>query len=63
MFSATKPLVMRTLVRPVRRENPGYSSKTNKELMAARDALLDQRDAADRVVDSVVQRLQKELSW
>ena len=63
MFHATKPLVARTLVRPVRRELPGSASRKAEELKAAREALLDTRDAADRVIDSVVDRLLKELSW
>lgn len=66
MFSATKPLVMRTLVRPVQRELPGKVSTTSTkaaELAAARDALLDTRNAADKVIDSVVERLLKELTW
>ncbi len=63
MFSATQPLVMRTLVRPVRRELPANLSIRAAELAAAREALLDTRDAADRVIDSVVDRMLKELSW
>ncbi|HEV2295873.1 MAG TPA: hypothetical protein VGR35_18650 [Tepidisphaeraceae bacterium] len=63
MFSATKPLVTRTLVRPVQRELPGNVSNKAAELAAAREALLDRRDAADRVIDSVVDRMLKELTW
>jgi hypothetical protein len=63
MFSATKPLVMRTLVRPVRRELPGKDSTKVAELAAAREALRDTRDTADRVIDSVVDRMLKELTW
>jgi len=64
MFSATKPLVVRTLSKPVRRElRQSRASERAVELAAAREALLDTRDAADRVVDAVVNRLLKELSW
>jgi hypothetical protein len=66
MFSATQPLVMRTLVRPVRpvrRELPVNLSTKAAELAAAREALLDTRSAADKVMDSVVDRMLKELSW
>ncbi len=63
MFSATQPLVMRTLVRPVQRQLPGKFSTKAAELAAAREALLDTRDAADKVIDSVVDRMLKELSW
>jgi hypothetical protein len=63
MFSATKPLVVGTLSKPVRRELPGNVSRKAEELKAAREALLDTRDTADRVIDSVVDRLLKELSW
>ena len=60
---ATKPLIARTLVNPVRRELPGHHSITSAELNAARQAVLDPRDAKERVIDSVVDRLLKELSW
>ena len=64
MLNATKPLVSRTLVRPVQRELPGKVSTTKAaELAAAREALRDTRDVADRVIDSVVDRMLKELSW
>jgi hypothetical protein len=65
MFSATKPLVMGTLQRPVMREmrSTRTLSATAAELVAARDALLDTREVADRVMDSVVDRMLKELSW
>ena len=64
MFNATQPLVARTLVRPVKRELPGKPSSTKAaELAAAREALRDTRDTADRVIDSVVDRMLKELSW
>ena len=63
MFNATQPLVTRTLVRPVQRELPGRISNRSAELQAAREALLDKRDAADKVIDAVVERMLKELSW
>ena len=62
--SATKPLIAGALVKPVRRELPGRDSmKTAAELKAAREAVLDPRDAKERVIDSVVDRLLKELTW
>jgi hypothetical protein len=63
MFNATKPLVLRTLVKPVKRELPRSCSNKAKELAAARAALLDTRETADRLIDSVVDRLLNELSW
>ncbi|MDQ3440849.1 MAG: hypothetical protein M3478_10920 [Planctomycetota bacterium] len=60
---ATKPLIARTLVNPVRRELPGRDSIKAAELKAARDAVLDPRDAKERVIDSVVDRLLRELTW
>lgn len=59
MCSATQPLIMRTLARPVNRELPARMGTGAKELDAAREALLDTRDAADKVIDSVVDRLLK----
>ena len=65
MFSATKPLVVGTLSRkPVMREmRPRPLAATASELAAARKALLDTRETADRVMDCVVDRMLKELSW
>jgi hypothetical protein len=65
MFSTTNPLVIGTLQRPVMREmrSTRNLSATAAELAAARDALLDTRKLADRVMDSVVDRMLKELSW
>ena len=66
MFSATKPLVLGTLnnKKPVMREMRDKSlSATATELAAAREALLDTRKTADRVMDCVVDRMLKELSW
>lgn len=45
MSSATQPLIMRTLVRPVNRELPTRMGTGAKETDAAREALLDTRDA------------------
>ena len=61
--SATKPLIAGALVKPVRRELPGRDLLKTVELKAAREAVLDPRDAKERVVDSVVDRLLKELTW
>ena len=61
--SATKPLIAGALVKPVRRELPGRDSTKTAELKAAREAVLDPRDAKERVIDSVVDRLLKELTW
>ena len=61
--SATKPLIAGALVKPVRRELPGRDSTKTAELKAAREAALDPRDAKERVIDSVVDRLLKELTW
>ena len=61
--SATKPLIVGALVKPVRRELPGRDSTKTAELKAAREAALDPRDAKERVIDSVVDRLLKELTW
>ena len=61
--SATKPLIAGALVKPVRRELHGRHSMKNAELKAAREAVLDPRDAKERVIDSVVDRLLKELTW
>ena len=61
--SATKPLIAGALVKPVRRELPGRDSVKSAELRAAREAVLDPRDAKERVIDSVVDRLLKELTW
>jgi hypothetical protein len=61
--SATKPLIAGALVKPVRRELPGHDSTKSAELNAAREAVLDPRDAKERVIDSVVDRLLKELTW
>ncbi len=63
MFSATEVPVKRTLPRPVRRELPANVTTKFKELAAAREALLDTRNTADRVVDSVVNRMLTELRW
>ena len=64
MFSATKPLVLRTLKRPVRRALPVTSSTDRAAALAAAGrALRDTRDTSERVVDAVVDRLLKELSW
>ena len=67
MFSATKPLVMGTLnKKPVMRAMRSHGrnlSATAAELAVAREALLDTRKTADRVMDSVVDRMLKELSW
>jgi hypothetical protein len=61
--SATKPLIAGALVKPVRRELPGRDSTKSAELKAVREAVLDPRDAKERVIDSVVDRLLKELTW
>jgi hypothetical protein len=64
MFNATRPLILRTLVNPVKRELPRRCAANKmKELAAARAALLDTRETADRVIDSLVDRLLNELSW
>ena len=65
MFSATKPLVLGTLSKkPVMREMRHKPlAATATELAAAREALLDTRKTADRVMDCVVDRMLKELSW
>jgi hypothetical protein len=47
----------------VNRELSPSLSTTAKELFAARAALLDTRDTADKVIDSVVERMLKELRW
>ena len=60
---ATKPLIARTLAKPVRRALPGHDSLRDAELKATCEAVLDPRDAKERVIDSVVDRLLKELSW
>ena len=61
--TATKPLIAGALIKPVRRELPGRDSTKSAELRAAREAMLDPRDAKERVIDSVVDRLLKELTW
>jgi hypothetical protein len=64
MFSsATKPLIVGRLVKPVRRELHGRDSTKAAELKAAREAVLDPRDPREWVIDSVVGRLLKELTW
>ena len=63
LSSATKPLIAGRLVKPVRRELPGHDPTKCAELKAAREAVLDSRDQKERVIDSVVDRLLKELTW
>ena len=63
LSSATKPLIAGRLVKPVRRELHGHDSAKAAELKAAREAVLDPRDQRERVMDSVVDRLLKELTW
>ena len=63
LSSAAKPLIVGRLVKPVRRELPGHDSTKAAELKAAREAVLDPRDQKERVIDSVVDRLLKELTW
>ena len=62
LFRTAKPLVVRTLVRPLH-DVPSVFSTKSAELAAAREALLDRRDTADKVVDRIVDRMLKELSW
>jgi hypothetical protein len=47
----------------VRRELHGRDSTKAAELKAAREAVLDPRDPGERVIDAVVDRLLKELTW
>jgi hypothetical protein len=61
--TATKPLIAGALIKPVRRELPGRDSTKSAELKAAREAVRDPRDAKERVIDSVVDRLLRELTW
>ena len=63
LSSTTKPLIAGTLSKAVRRELPDRRASRDAELSAARAAVLDPRDVKERVVDSVVDRLLKELTW
>ena len=63
MISPTKPLVMRTLAQPVRREVLTNLLRKADDLKAARDAMLNTRYAANRVADSIADRMQNALTW
>ena len=63
LSSTTKRLIVGRLAKPVRRELHGHDSAKATELKAAREAVMDPRNQKERVIDSVVDRLLKELTW
>ena len=63
LSSATKPLIAGKLSNPVRRELHGRRLIDDAALKCAREAVLDRREAKERVIDSVVERLLQELTW
>lgn len=60
---SAKPLIagkLRQVRAELRERRSGVSAR---EIAAALDALADKRGAADRTIDSIVDRLMKELTW